>query len=401
MDSINLEINLNNTHVLSFVVDRFVDGEESNFYDSIKFHYELYLTNFGWFKINEEPTLNGDGNTETLEIRAESLEIELQQYDLQGFRVNCGSEDSWEMMAKDNQYRADLQDGTKTDFYLPRSQVLFYKDTAKMEEVIKTVSKNITEESLRDVFMQAPNFLWSWRVKPSTANFDTGTAFDQILALINQGEGTQYGRRGAVSEFRTAYNQLPNLYPTDEELLLEKKRELIKQYLTIWFPDYIDHILYTYDFKEEIQNYDVNSNTYSYTYRKITPYELLEYAVAQINETSFLWLVLKDTGWKVGYVDDTVYQAGNNLNPSYQLTYNNYADVVVNSDLYGNLSLNLTHDGVKNVTVTDTQLTNDYMYDNDSGSVYMRSEDLEYVGYLKDQVGKFEVENQDVYSFLT
>jgi hypothetical protein len=72
-----LEINLNNTNVVEFTLDRIVDGEISNYYDLVGKHYELYVPKYGWFKINEEPEMSNDGNTETKSVRAESLEIEL------------------------------------------------------------------------------------------------------------------------------------------------------------------------------------------------------------------------------------------------------------------------------------------------------------------------------------
>ena len=62
MDSCSLDINFNNTAILEFTINRIVDGEIVNYYDLIDRHYELYLTQFGWFKINEEPEINNDGN---------------------------------------------------------------------------------------------------------------------------------------------------------------------------------------------------------------------------------------------------------------------------------------------------------------------------------------------------
>ena len=76
-----LSMQLNNTSTIEFTVYRIIDGELSTFYDLIDRHYELYVTHFGWFKINEEPEINNDGNVETKSVRAESNEIELQQFD--------------------------------------------------------------------------------------------------------------------------------------------------------------------------------------------------------------------------------------------------------------------------------------------------------------------------------
>lgn len=158
-DTCTLDVNLNNTAVLQFTLDRIVDGEVSNFYDLISQHYELYVSNFGWFKINEEPTLNNDGNVETMDIRAESLEIELQQYDLTGFRINTGAVDSWEMMAKDNQYRV-----AKTDSYLPRDNVHFWRDTSDIEDALAEMDENSTDADLRELITKYPGLKNSWRI---------------------------------------------------------------------------------------------------------------------------------------------------------------------------------------------------------------------------------------------
>lgn len=133
-ETCNLELNLNNTFVLSFDIDRIVDGELSSYYEIIGRYYELYVTNFGWFKINEEPEVNGDGNTETMSIRAESNEIELQQYDLVDFEVNTASVSSKEMLAIDNTYLIDGYD----DYTMFHNQVLFYRDTTDLEALTQS-----------------------------------------------------------------------------------------------------------------------------------------------------------------------------------------------------------------------------------------------------------------------
>lgn len=81
-DSCSLDCNLNNADELSFTVYRMIDGEEIPFYEQIARLYELYIPNYGWFKITEEPQIDNDGTVETKSVTAESLEIELQQYDL-------------------------------------------------------------------------------------------------------------------------------------------------------------------------------------------------------------------------------------------------------------------------------------------------------------------------------
>ena len=106
-DTCRLEKNFNNTSVLEFTIDRDINGEINPLYDTVGQHYELFVTGYGWFKINELPQISSDGDIETKTIRAESLEIELQQYDLVNFEINTASVSSKEMLATDNTYQTD------------------------------------------------------------------------------------------------------------------------------------------------------------------------------------------------------------------------------------------------------------------------------------------------------
>jgi len=126
--SCRLEINLNNTAVLTFDVKKMVDGNVSSYYNRIEQLMELELPSVGWFKINEEPTISDDGSGEIMSVRAESLEIELAQYFIKGMEINMGSVSSAEMLATDNTYDAD--DGTDSKFAW--TNVKFYRDTTQL-----------------------------------------------------------------------------------------------------------------------------------------------------------------------------------------------------------------------------------------------------------------------------
>lgn len=120
--------NLKQFDTLSFDVDRYIYDDtsvnlvESNFYSYINVRMELFLENIGWFRINEQPTIEYSGNDEVKSIVAESIESELQDYDLVDFRVNCGSFDSAEMF--EGNY-----DELPTGVFIAKNPIVFYSPT--------------------------------------------------------------------------------------------------------------------------------------------------------------------------------------------------------------------------------------------------------------------------------
>lgn len=123
-ESVNLELKLNNTYNLSFTVDKYVSyfGKqyESNGYDWLGKMARIYVENIGWF-IMEQPSIDHDGFSETKEVKAESIDIEFTQRDLVGFKINCGTTDSYEMLDPDN---VDKDEYTGVEF--AKEQIKFY-----------------------------------------------------------------------------------------------------------------------------------------------------------------------------------------------------------------------------------------------------------------------------------
>ena len=157
-DSCSLTKNLNNTHELTFTVDRIIDGEQTQYYDQIQRHYEIYIPFHGWFKINEEPEIDNDGTQETKSVRAESLEIELQQYDLVDFDINSGEEYSKEMLAVDNTF-------DNNGYNAFHDQVLFYRDTDALENAIEEFSETDgSVEALKTFITQKQTNYGCWRI---------------------------------------------------------------------------------------------------------------------------------------------------------------------------------------------------------------------------------------------
>lgn len=104
-DSADLHQYVKDYDELTFSVDRFlsIDGKlvESNGYEDLKVYMYLLVDGIGYFQI-QEPTVHNDGNYEYKEIQAYSLEKEFEQKDWVGLKINCGKEDSLEMLAPDN-----------------------------------------------------------------------------------------------------------------------------------------------------------------------------------------------------------------------------------------------------------------------------------------------------------
>ena len=104
-DTFSLNPRLINTYDLKFTIDETVYNQgkvyQSAGYDIVGNNMLLYVTGVGLF-VMEEPTVLNDGFNETKEIHAESIDSELVNHDLFGFKVNCGTTDSYEMLVDDN-----------------------------------------------------------------------------------------------------------------------------------------------------------------------------------------------------------------------------------------------------------------------------------------------------------
>lgn len=267
--SASCNVNLNNTSTLSFDVWRDVDGEISNYYDQITQHFELYLEGIGWFKIHEEPVLNNDGKTETTSVSAESLEIELQQYDLVGFKVNAGTEDSWETMAVDNQFDYD-------GYKLPIDSVQFWRDTTVYEKAVEEYAKGTNPQ---DIVKSFPQILSSPRIR-----VETDPEVTDIKATL----------RTVIAEYKKAgvdTSDLEDFLDADEIF-----SDDIKPYLDI-FPLLRQYVTYTFDLVAEDENGDEI---------RLTVKDIFDRELQRQRELSLLWLVTNEHGWKVGWVDPTI-----------------------------------------------------------------------------------------------
>lgn len=102
----NFEGKCNDVSTISFDVNQYVEtytGQlvESNAYNWLSKFMKLYVTGIGWF-IMDSPTTHGTGTKEYKTVTAQSVQSEYAQIPLDGWKVNCGTTDSLEMLVDGN-----------------------------------------------------------------------------------------------------------------------------------------------------------------------------------------------------------------------------------------------------------------------------------------------------------
>lgn len=138
-ETVSLEINLNNTYNLKFTVDKYISyfGKryESNGYSWLGNLMRIYVENIGWF-IMSQPDINHDGNIETKDVVAESVDSVFVQRDFIDYKFNCGTTDSYEMLVEGN---VEKDEYTGVEF--AKEQIKFYNpdnpDLSLLDIIIK------------------------------------------------------------------------------------------------------------------------------------------------------------------------------------------------------------------------------------------------------------------------
>ena len=109
-DTCNLTKNATDYWEITFEVERFIEKNgklvQSEYYDSVDEMMKLYLDSDDeqvFFVIDSEPVINGESYQETKTVTAHSIECELNDIYLSNFKINCGTYDSQEYLATDNE----------------------------------------------------------------------------------------------------------------------------------------------------------------------------------------------------------------------------------------------------------------------------------------------------------
>mgnify|MGYP003375410155 FL=1 len=103
---------------LSFDYYRYINDTQTDYYEQLGQWMRLYIPNIGWF-VMSEPTIINDGINEKKRIVANSLDFTFIQRDLKGWKINCGTTDSREMLVEGN---VDNVDGVE----FAKEQIKFY-----------------------------------------------------------------------------------------------------------------------------------------------------------------------------------------------------------------------------------------------------------------------------------
>ena len=93
---------LNDIWEISFEVDKYITSrvgtkKKNPIYDMLSLSMEIMIDKLGWFRINDEPREIFDGSRWYKTFTAYGYETTLQDIDLVGIVINCGTEDSIEM----------------------------------------------------------------------------------------------------------------------------------------------------------------------------------------------------------------------------------------------------------------------------------------------------------------
>ena len=195
--TVSVMLRTNNTAELTFTVDKYVDGVESQGYEELDEMMELYCDGI-WYKIMDPPTETNDGTQCTKDITAESYEISLTQYKLKNFKINMGEEDSYEMMYQKNH---DINKFYQIKFYNPENEDLsFLHIVLKHADVPGWKIGYVDNITLDDDKVLLPNEI---------CNFDVDD--QNVYAFFTQTAAPAYK---CVFEFDTE-NLLINVYKPD------------------------------------------------------------------------------------------------------------------------------------------------------------------------------------------
>lgn len=145
----SITLNLNNQSELSFDYMRYINSSDNTLVESNGYHdfvigMKILVDKIGYFKI-KYPPIKYDGNKESKTITANSVDCELEDKDLVGFKINTGEEDSLEYLVTYDNGETETLINEYTG--LPYDYIVFYNTYASQLQTIKNKYSNGTYTS--------------------------------------------------------------------------------------------------------------------------------------------------------------------------------------------------------------------------------------------------------------
>ena len=379
-DSCELKINLIDPDELSFDVYQMVDDEYTAYYDYVDILMELYVDGLGWFFINESPELHHDGVKEYKTVTAQGYEITLQQYDLEVFHVGTVDANDRAFLATDNVYT-----DKESDVDINRDIVRFWRDTSEHKKLLEEINEDTKFNQLSSILYKYPNVVKNdWRIDI----YNDSSLRSAFVTMKNN-----------ASEYEQSYWQSwIDAYDSTPEGL---NTALIKNILPN-FPDLLKYVRIKYTTGKSIrQTDDEGVSRYIISEdidKQYTAYELIETELKRMKELSLMNLIIRDVPeWDVGYIDTHIEPS------SYTISWT-VTEVPT----------------LENYPASDFDKNNlesyvgEIAYETGRGHYYEFAETVEEEFYwrrlpnpddtfsslLQNQGGRFEIDNQDVYSVL-
>ena len=378
-DSCELKINLIDPDELSFDVYQMVDDEYTAYYDYVDILMELYVDGLGWFFINESPELHHDGVKEYKSVTAQGYEITLQQYDLEVFHVGTADANDRALLATDNVYT-----DKESDVDINRDIVRFWRNTSEHKKLLEEINEDTKFNQLSSILYKYPNVVKNdWRIDI----YNDSSLRSAFVTMKNN-----------ASEYEQSYWQSwIDAYDSTPEGL---NTALIKNILPN-FPDLLKYVQIKYTTGKSIRQTD-DEGVLRYIIsedidKQYTAYELIETELKRMKELSLMNLVIRDVPeWDVGYIDTHIEPSSYTI--SWTVTEVPTLENYPASD-FGN-------DAESHV--------GEIAYETNRGHYYEFAETVEedfywrrlpkpddtFSSLLQNQGGRFEIDNQDVYSVL-
>ena len=325
-DTCSLTLNFVNANEISFDVYKYHNEELTNYYDYIDILMELYVDGFGWFFIDESPTVHNDGLTEYKSVLAKSYEYTLHQYDLVGFDINTASPTSREMLATDNVYTYSTS--SEIWYNLFRDRVLFYRPTTEHKALVEEMNEITTYQELQQLLAGYPNVVYQdWRITiPIDSQLRAG--FVQMKEIAEDA-----GKSGEVQLWQNWIDS----YDSSTGVTSDAIKTLLLSY-----PELVKYIGLEFNKKKYVEDFDTGK--YVETDEEYTAYQLMKMEYKRIKELSLLDLVISDVpGWEVGEVDGNLYPEHTDINGAPILLRNEVGNFEIDSqDVYSFLVTELS-----------------------------------------------------------